>query len=368
MGPWRRQDSAAGFGRKEETCRSRVQIPPGPLFFTETLERKPDTLAPDIGAVREPNDGMSLVCSVSFQESLNSFVEVSGDVENPIYPGSGNQFWIEMPRRRTAVRRTGRTARRGGRIGLPVVVAGLLVAFLAGFTSAALIFHQVTPSTPGVVWASENTYTASVHIAAVKSEGGGIITTLEVEVGPGYGRVLTDTHPLVGFDFQYADRTAVKVASRITGYALDDDGEGLKGADIIYTVKAQGTIYIEAIDGPSAGAATTVATVAAIEGSKVKENVVITGTINEDGTIGAVGGILDKATAASESGADLFLVPEGQSKVTVYREVVRQVGPWRWVTYEPVVIDLNEYAENAGWTMKIMEVSRIEEALDLMLE
>lgn len=229
------------------------------------------------------------------------------------------------------------------------------------------MFHTGMMGSSGLVWTSENKYAASVYIAAVKSEGGGVITTLEVEVGPGQGRVLTDTHPLVGFDFQYADRTAVKVASRITGYALDDDGEGLKGADIVYTVKAQGTIYIDAIDGPSAGAATAVATIAAIEGRRVRENVVITGTINEDGSIGAVGGILDKATAASERGADLFLVPEGQSTVIVYREVVRQSGPWRWTVYEPVAVNLNEYAENAGWAMRIQEVSRIEEVLPLML-
>ncbi|MEM2874966.1 MAG: S16 family serine protease [Candidatus Hadarchaeales archaeon] len=249
------------------------------------------------------------------------------------------------------------------------LTAGIVISFLAGFLSASLLYRTGTMHAGGgTVWAAENTFTASVRIAAVKSEGGGIITTLEAEVGPGNGRVLTDTHPLVGFDFQYADRTAVKVASRITGYALDDDGEGLKGADIIYTVRAQGTIYIEAIDGPSAGAATTVATIAAIQGRKVREDVVITGTINEDGSIGAVGGILDKATAASESGASLFLVPEGQSRVTVYREVVKQVGPWRWVTYEPVLLDLNEYAENAGWSMRIQEVSTIEEAINLMIE
>jgi len=273
-----------------------------------------------------------------------------------------------MPSRKRTKRRKP-SGRRGKGLGPLVLAVCIVISFFAGFSSATFLLHtggMVTPS--GVVWASENTSTASVHIAAVKSEGGGVVTTLEVEVTSGQGRVLTDTHPLVGFDFQYADRTAVKVASQITGFALDDDGEGLEGADIIYTVKAQGTIYIEAIDGPSAGAATTVATIAALQGKSVREDVVITGTINEDGSIGPVGGILDKATAASENGATLFLVPEGQSSVTVYREVVHQLGPWRWVTYEPVVLDLSEYAENAGWTMRIQEVSRIEEALDLMIE
>jgi uncharacterized protein len=179
-----------------------------------------------------------------------------------------------------------------------------------------------------------------------------------------------DTHTLVGFDFQYSDRTAVKVAARLTGYPLDEDGEGLKGVDVLFIVAPQSleNVQIQAVDGPSAGAATTVATVAALENKTVKENVIITGTINEDGSIGPVGGIFAKAQAANEAGAELFLVPPGQSVQTLYREVVRWRGPFKWVTYEPVTVDLNEYAENAGWNLRIQEVSTIEEALGLMLE
>ncbi len=36
-----------------------------------------------------------------------------------------------------------------------------------------------------------------------------------------------------------------------------------------------------------------------------------------------------------------------QSVVTIYREVVREVEPFRWVAYEPVQVDLKEYEGDA---------------------
>ncbi len=241
--------------------------------------------------------------------------------------------------------------------------------YLLGVLSG-IVFPSLSLGESGMVWSGENVQRASVHIAAVRSDGVGMISTLTVEIRSGDGRVLTDTHPLVGLDFQHADRTAVKVASKITGHALDDDGEGLKGANVLFYVstEGEGSVEIQAIDGPSAGAATTVATIAALENKKVREDVIITGTINEDGSIGPVGGVFEKAQAANENGAHLFLVPQGQSVVIVYKEVVHQWGMVQWITYEPEQIDLNEYAENAGWDLKIQEVSNIEEAMALMLE
>ncbi len=44
-------------------------------------------------------------------------------------------------------------------------------------------------------------------------------------------------------------------------------------------------------------------------GWKVNPKVMMTGMINPDGTIGPVGGILEKASAAASVGAKLFLIP-----------------------------------------------------------
>ena len=72
-------------------------------------------------------------------------------------------------------------------------------------------------------------------------------------------------------------------------------------------------MYILVITLLLAGGALTVATIAALLNQTVKEGVVMTGTINEDGTIGSVGGVLKKAKAAKEIGAIVVLVPKGQS-------------------------------------------------------
>jgi len=93
----------------------------------------------------------------------------------------------------------------------------------------------------------------------------------------------------VEIDLQYSASTAVKVASKVTGVNLDR-------SDVSFVISAPAEI----VGGQSAGAAMTVITIAAIKNQQVKNDVVITGTIREDGSIGLVGGILAKAKAAEE--------------------------------------------------------------------
>jgi len=87
----------------------------------------------------------------------------------------------------------------------------------------------------------------------------------------------------------------------------------ITGNDILISFVINGTV----IGGPSAGAATTIATIAALEGKTVRLDYVLTGTIEEDGSIGQVGGVFDKAVAAEKHNITRFLVPYGQ-KTVVY--------------------------------------------------
>jgi len=175
---------------------------------------------------------------------------------------------------------------------------------------------------------------------------------------------------LVGFDFQDADRKAIEVAAQHAGLEMAPaDQVGIAGYDIKFLIVGPGEqVQIEAIDGPSAGAATTLALMAALENKKIKDGYVITGTIEEDGSIGQVGGIFYKAQAAHEIGATHMLVPDGQSIITIYKQVTRQVGPWKFVSYEPETLDLNQYSEQENWGLQIVEVSNINEAASMMLE
>jgi PDZ domain-containing protein len=70
------------------------------------------------------------------------------------------------------------------------------------------------------------------------------------------------------------------------------------------------------IGGPSAGLAFTLTlldelTPGELTGGKV---VGVTGTIDEDGNVGPIGGLRQKTTAVKAAGADVFLVPAGQSE------------------------------------------------------
>lgn len=66
-------------------------------------------------------------------------------------------------------------------------------------------------------------------------------------------------------------------------------------------------------DGPSAGGLLTVGVLAAMSGDKVRDDVIMTGTINPDGSIGPVGGIPHKLDGAKEAGKKRVLIPVGQS-------------------------------------------------------
>jgi hypothetical protein len=66
------------------------------------------------------------------------------------------------------------------------------------------------------------------------------------------------------------------------------------------------------VDGPSAGAAIAIAIYACLHGKQVDNQVLITGTIRPNATIGWVGSVEEKAIAARDWGARLLLVPRGQ--------------------------------------------------------
>lgn len=78
----------------------------------------------------------------------------------------------------------------------------------------------------------------------------------------------------------------------------------------------EGRITFEAtgyVDGPSAGALSTVAVLALLEDTDLDPSVTMTGTINPTGGIGPVGGIPAKVRgAAEEDGIETVLIPVGQ--------------------------------------------------------
>lgn len=201
---------------------------------------------------------------------------------------------------------------------------------------------------------------ASAPIVAVSQTGEGTIGQVTVRIRPGTGKVLLDTNPFIETSTQISATTARNVAEEVTGVSLRDK-------DVIYTFSISGTY----LGGPSAGAAMTAATIAAIRNASIRRDIAITGSIRPDGRIGRVGGVVEKAMTAGEHGMETFLVPAGQSHITFYRRVIERerVAPgflYRDTRYEPIRIRLNNLTRRR-YGMGTRSVATIQEALPTLL-
>ena len=194
---------------------------------------------------------------------------------------------------------------------------------------------------------------AEINLVAIDEEGNGVSTPLTVEAIPGDGKVLTDIEKLLFWvDTQYSIQTARNVAINITKKDMDN-------YDLIYSIKTDATL----VGGPSAGAALTLATIAALQNKTLKNDIIITGTVGPDGSIGQVGGVLEKAQAASDVGIKVFLVPPGQREQTYLspnETCVRKAGfIFCETTYEQVTINIGD---SVG--ISVIEVENINEAME----
>jgi predicted S18 family serine protease len=181
----------------------------------------------------------------------------------------------------------------------------------------------------------------------------GSMINISVEVRPGKGRVLVQTKPLMGVVFQDAANTAVYVAQNISR-------KDLSGSDVIFSIEAQSEV--PSVDGPSAGALMTLLVTSALDNLTLKKDVTLTGTIDMFGHVGAIGGVVEKAKAANESGKTLFLLPQENSQLVLYTEQTRTYGGITIIEQVPKAVDAKEYIEaNVG--IKVEYVDNIEDVL-----
>jgi len=241
------------------------------------------------------------------------------------------------------------------------IIISYIFVFVVGYTLAYQLKPVPEQSQPLAQLPTYQNYSASTNVLAVKGDGSsGVMGKVIIEIQSGNGRVLMNTNPFLEPDTQYSAETAVSVAQNITGKSLKD-------RDVIVSFDMTGQV----LGGPSAGAAMTVATIAAIEEKQVRKDVAITGTIEQSGNIGRIGGVLEKAEAAGENGIKLFLVPEGEGILTYYEQqlTTKKVSPGfviRKINYVPKTLDLNNYTMTQ-WGMKTEEVSTINDAVADML-
>lgn len=233
------------------------------------------------------------------------------------------------------------------------------IMFLAGYFAG---FASVPSGSPQLQRLSSETLSASANIVAVTQDGTGIVNQASVEIVPGSGRILLSVNPFIEPDTQDSAQTAALVAQKFTGKSLAD-------RDFILSIEnSQASL----VGGPSAGAAFTLAAISAIENKPLNSNAAITGTIESDGSIGQVGGVIEKATAAAEKGLLLFVVPKGQSTVTYYEQKEQTVQRGSLTItrtyYVPQKINLQDFLNQQGFSMQITEASNIQEAVQLLIE
>lgn len=229
----------------------------------------------------------------------------------------------------------------------------LLFSIYYSISRLPVEYKEVVPS----FVSTEGATLITMNLPAVDGDGNGVVTKLGVEAMPGSGRVLLDIDDLLFWaDTEHSMRKARIVAGDISGLDVDN-------FDIIYNIDANASL----IGGESAGAALTVATIAAIQNKSINDDVMITGTINHDGSIGPISSVLEKAKASKDVGASLLLVPLLQSRDVTYEttEHCEEFG-WTEICTTEQIPKKIKVGEEAG--VAIEEVEKIEDALDYFFE
>ncbi|HIH44353.1 MAG TPA: hypothetical protein HA257_04520 [Candidatus Methanoperedenaceae archaeon] len=193
-----------------------------------------------------------------------------------------------------------------------------------------------------------------IPIVAVSGPDGGpeegALLEAVVLVTNGTGHVFVDTRPYTQVDLQGSARIAAMVASDV----MEVDQ---RNYDFYYIIDVPSPI----IGGPSAGGALTVATIAAMNNWTLKGDIVMTGTINPDESIGPVGGIPSKLQAAAAGNTTTFLLPEGQRTVLGTKTVRSKGWPYTFIEQEQTTIDLVDMGRDLGVNVK--EVGNVREAV-----
>lgn len=234
-----------------------------------------------------------------------------------------------------------------------LAAAFLMLGFIAG---SNFITNTETVEKEVVRYVIANyTFTGrsvEMPVPAVDQSGNGVVAKIITTVRPGSGSVLVSIDNVFSQPaMELSGRTAAAAASRFT--QID-----LKNIDIIYSVIVNAT----SIEGPSAGAAMAVSIVAGLENLPLNSSVMITGTIDANGTIGQAGGIFEKALAAKAENITTFLVPKGQSmeSIILREKTCKSAGSADYCAIN-YIQKTNSFESLTG--MNIAEVADLGEAL-----
>jgi|GEM_PF-6143085 len=132
---------------------------------------------------------------------------------------------------------------------------------------------------------------STIAVPAVINPTESKLVGISINFEPGEGKIYFLSSTLIGLLAQQSTKQALEVA-------FLEEKQNIKECNIY--VDFLNTENSSLVDGPSASLAIALAAMAALENKTIPTNVVITGQIYPDGTVGPVGGIIDKVKAAEK--------------------------------------------------------------------
>jgi uncharacterized protein len=146
----------------------------------------------------------------------------------------------------------------------------------------------------------------------------------------------------------------VAVSQKVTGIDLSKK-------DVIFSISVENNKNLQAVDGGNAGGTMTVLLISDILGKSINKQVLMTGTIQSDGTIGPIGAASEKADTAGQFGSKIFLVPQGQDIIPVQTCSQTREGP---IIYKNCTKEKSlSSAMESKYGMKVIEINTIQDAL-----
>ncbi|MBU0586860.1 hypothetical protein KJ780_05075 [Candidatus Micrarchaeota archaeon] len=190
--------------------------------------------------------------------------------------------------------------------------------------------------------------TASHYLPAIVGDQGKLIN-ISMEFKNGSGDVFVSIYPEIGLSTQESVKTAL-------AYTFEYEGVN-EGCDVFIKAHTEDRGHL---DGPSGGAAFAIMSMSVLEEKPVREDAMITGSMDENGYIGAVGGLYEKAKIAKESGLDYFITP----RQSLYdRVMLRMVSEDK----EMVVIEVENISQAREFLLERNEIE-IEKSSPLVEE
>ncbi len=235
-----------------------------------------------------------------------------------------------------------------------IIAASVVIAFFAGFEAKTAFSQGGTE----LSFAPGEKTRVETKLPAVDKQGRGALADLIVEASDASsgGSVfieVRDDSPLINPDTQTSLRNAIE-AARGAGARVD-------GKNLYYSINANSDV----VSGGSAGAALAVATMAAVEGKKLRSDALVTGGIDASGAITRVGGIIEKARAVKQAGYSLFLVPVGEAKQQVPVESCREQRSGNSL-FRECTTSFEEKDAGAEAGIVVVEVASVSQAFELM--